>query len=160
MPKSRRKISPFGAGTSNLRTTVSRLSYVNRLLDRQTKKYLSDQLGLTNAEWVVLGYLAWNSPQSVAAISSETALFRSQVSRAIAELEHKGLVTRNVDVRDRRSPTFDLSDLGATMQQKLARWALRRQRRLETVMKPTQIKELDEMLGLLARYLESLRDDL
>jgi hypothetical protein len=61
-----------------------------------------------------------------------------------------------VDVRDRRSPTFDLSDLGATMQQKLARWALRRQRRLETVMKPTQIKELDEMLGLLARYLESL----
>ena len=156
MQKSKHEVPPFTAGTSNLRTTVSRLSYVNRLFDRQTKKYLSDRHGMTNAEWVIIGYLAWHSPRSIAAISNETALFRSQVSRAIAVLERKNLVIRNAVVRDRRSPTFELSPQGSEIHGKLAQWAFQRQHELEDQMTPEQIRELNEILGILARYLESL----
>ena len=155
MTKRTREVFPSGIGTSNLRTISSRLHYVQRLLDRQTKKYLSKSHELTNAEWAILGYLAWHSPQSVAAISDETALFRSQVSRAITELERKQLVRRSSNPRDRRSPAFSISAIGLKVQHSIAKWAFRRERSFKKLLSDQQIETLNESLGILAQYLKA-----
>lgn len=155
MAKIPKPSSQFDVGTLNLRTTAARLNYVHRLLDRQTKKYLSESHDMTNAEWAVLGYLAWHSPQTVAVMSTETALFRSQVSRAIAELSRKKLVTRVAGVKDRRSPQFSISPEGIEVQRAIAKWAFRRQRNLEKELTGQQATLLNDTLAILARYLKS-----
>jgi DNA-binding MarR family transcriptional regulator len=155
MTKRTREVFPSGIGTSNLRTISSRLHYVQRLLDRQTKKYLSKAHNLTNAEWAILGYLAWHSPQPVADIAGETALFRSQVSRAITELERKQLVHRSPNQKDRRSPTFSISAEGLKVQRSIAKWAIRRERNFKHLLSDQQIETLNESLGVLAQYLKA-----
>jgi hypothetical protein len=60
-----------------LRNLSYRITLIHRLLDRQTKKFLSEQHGMTNAEWYVLAYLAWHSPRTIATISTDLAIYKS-----------------------------------------------------------------------------------
>jgi len=138
-----------------LRNLSYRINFIHRLFDRQTKKFLSDNYGMTNAEWYVLGYLGWHSPRTIAAISSESAIYKSQVSHAVTLLVEKGLVLRADDPADRRSPRFRISARGRKMQQKIADWSMERQRMFAAQLTPQQYKTLDEALDILANYIKS-----
>jgi DNA-binding MarR family transcriptional regulator len=138
-----------------LRNLSYRINFIHRLFDRQTKKYLSEHYDMTNAEWYVLGYLAWHSPRTIAAISSESAIYKSQVSHAVTILVEKGLVLRADDPSDKRSPQFRISARGKRLQEKISIWSVERQKQLSAQLAPHQYKALDEALNILAAYVKT-----
>jgi DNA-binding MarR family transcriptional regulator len=153
-------ISPRSGGEIDgswpaLRNLSYRINFIHRLFDRQTKKFLSEHYDMTNAEWYVLGYLAWHSPRTIAAISNESAMYKSQVSHAVTVLVEKGLVLRADDPADKRSPRFRISARGHRLQKKIANWAIERQKQFAAQLAPHQYKALDEALDILAAYVKT-----
>jgi DNA-binding MarR family transcriptional regulator len=132
-----------------------RINFIHRLLDRQTKKFLSENFDMTTAEWYVLGYLAWYSPCTIATISSETAIYKSQVSHAVTLLVGKGLVLRTDDPADKRSPRFRISARGQRIQKKVSKWAVARQQELVEQLAAHQYAVLDGALDVLAGYIKA-----
>ncbi len=145
------KIGPWPA-LSNL---SYRINFIHRLLDRQTKQFLSAHFDMTTAEWYVLGYLAWHSPCTIATISGETAIYKSQVSHAVTVLVEKGLVLRTDDPADKRSPRFRISARGQRVQKKVSKWAVERQQELVEQLAPHQYAVLDGALDILAGYIKA-----
>jgi DNA-binding MarR family transcriptional regulator len=138
-----------------LRNLSYRINLVHRLLDCQTKKFLSDHFEMTNAEWYVLAYLAWHSPRTIATISTESAIYKSQVSHAVTALVEKGFVLRADDPADKRSPRFRISARGQRIQKKIAEWASDRQRQLAAQLAPHQYAVLDETLDALIAHVKA-----
>ena len=138
-----------------LRNLSYRINFIHRLFDRQTKKFLSETHGLTNAEWYVLAYLAWHSPQTIAAISTDLAIYKSQVSHAVTSLVKKKLVLRTDDPIDRRSPRFRISKGGLRLQDKISSWAAERQKQFAAQLPASHYQILDEALNILASYAKS-----
>jgi DNA-binding MarR family transcriptional regulator len=138
-----------------LRNLSYRINFIHRLFDRQTKKFLSETHGLTNAEWYVLAYLAWHSPRTIAAISTDLAIYKSQVSHAVTSLVGKRLVLRTDDPVDRRSPRFRISKRGLQMQARISQWAAARQKQFAAQLPAAHYQVLDEALNMLASYAKS-----
>lgn len=132
------------------------INLVHRLLDRQTKKFLSESVNLTSAERSVLGYLAWHSPGKIVDIAARTAIFKSQVSQAMMALERKGLVERATDSSDYRSYYFKVTASGQRLQAKIAAWTRKRQKTLAGQLSAQQREQTIEAMKLLARYLRSI----
>lgn len=64
---------------------------------------LMASLGLTAAQWAVLGALQ-DGPLSVAGIARRRGLRRQSVRETVARLETSGFVERQTDPNDRRAP--------------------------------------------------------
>ena len=69
-------------------------------------------LGLTPGEVNALARLEAGEPLSVAALQSATGQRRSTLTGVIDRLEARGLLTRAVNARDRRSFTLELTPAG------------------------------------------------
>lgn len=89
-----------------------RLSIVSRLINRRSTRYFTEAHGLTLAEWRAMAQIATGRATSVQTIASRTCSDKGQISRAIATLLDKGLVSALPDPHDRRSITFDLTQAG------------------------------------------------
>lgn len=139
---------------------VDNLSYhinlVHRLLDRQTKKYLNENIGLTSAERSVLGFLAWHSPSKIVDVAARTAIFKSQISQAMKILENKGFVEREADLIDNRSYYFKVTLKGRQLQKRIAAWTRKRQLVLAGQLSTQQRNETLKSLKILARHLNSV----
>ena len=57
---------------------------------------------ITPRQFEVLGYLAKRERWSVGEVASTLGVSSAAATKAIARLERKGLVTRTVDIMDRR----------------------------------------------------------
>jgi MarR family transcriptional regulator for hemolysin len=60
----------------------------------------------------VVSQLGLLSTGTVRSMADGAAVDRAEVSRAVQELTQRGLVKRNENAADRRSPTFVLTDAG------------------------------------------------
>lgn len=75
-------------------------------------RYYRKQHDLNIGAWRVLAHLAEAEPLSAKDISERTVMNQFRVTRAIAQLEKKGLVDRNFDKRDRRRIELRLTQAG------------------------------------------------
>lgn len=89
-----------------------RVLLLAKMIDRQSTEVLQREAGLSLAEWRSLANLALFQPASVRTIAENAWVDRAEVSRAFAGLERRGLVARTENPRDRRSPTFSLTEAG------------------------------------------------
>ncbi|MFV3127007.1 MarR family winged helix-turn-helix transcriptional regulator [Niveispirillum sp. KHB5.9] len=102
--------------TADIETFLSyRLSIVSRLINRRSTRYFTEKHGLTLAEWRALAQIAAGRATSVQAIAARTCSDKGQISRAIATLLDKGLITSLPDTNDRRLINFDLTAAGAAI---------------------------------------------
>jgi DNA-binding MarR family transcriptional regulator len=139
-----------------LKSISYRINYIHRLLDRQTKKFLTDHYRLTNAEWYVLAFLAamaLGESDTIVGISRKTAIFKPQVSQAMNSLAKRQLVRRIVDSSDGRTPRFQVSKKGKELRNEIARWTWARQKALIGQLSPGQSQTIDEALNILATYM-------
>jgi DNA-binding MarR family transcriptional regulator len=136
-----------------LRSISYRINYIHRLLDRQTKKFLTDHYRLTNAEWYVLAFLASGESDTIVGISRKTAIFKPQVSQAMNSLAKRQLVHRIVDSSDGRAPRFHVSKKGDNLRTEIARWTWARQKALVGQLSPAQSQAIDDGLTILATYM-------
>jgi DNA-binding MarR family transcriptional regulator len=89
-----------------------RVSTLAKLLDRRLARLVGDRFGLAVAEYRALTYIVMRPQSTVRAIAAGTFTDKAQISRAIAALEARGLVTRLIPGTDRRSPVFTATRTG------------------------------------------------
>jgi len=94
------------AWTRGPTTEIFRILLLAKMLDRLNTRILQESAGLSLAEWRMMGQLIIESPASVRQLAEWCWVDRAEVSRAAASLEARGLVERQENPRDRRSPLF------------------------------------------------------
>ena len=96
-----------------------RLGLVAKLIERHTTRTLSEQFGMTLAEWRVLAQLARIGPLTVRSLADHSWVDRAEVSRAAASLIAKKLVQQIRNPADRRSPYFACSAAGLRLYRRI-----------------------------------------
>ena len=100
----------------------------DRLSRRLARAYADE--GISIPEWRVLAVISQKPRMAARDVTAKTPMDKMAVSRAIASLEAKGLVTRAEDDRDRRVLTLALSPKGREVFGRIARQALDFERHL------------------------------
>lgn len=108
--------------------------------------YESEELSIP--EWRVLAVIAQKEFMAARDVVAQTPLDKMAVSRAVAQLEGKGLVARQADARDRRVYTLSLTASGAAMFRRVARAAMEYERAL---LAPLSAADRAQLKSLLAR---------
>ena len=71
-----------------------------------------ERFGITVAEWRILVNLAYSDSRSVRDIQQRVRLDKAKVSRAVARLESRGYLTKEIDGDDRRLLHLELTHSG------------------------------------------------
>ena len=89
-----------------------RLSVVTNRVSQAFASRYEAAWGLTIPEWRVLAVVGAFAPLSAAAVCERTAMDKVKVSRAVARLVRRGLLTRRRDAGDHRVRLLALGDEG------------------------------------------------
>ncbi len=100
----------------------------DRLSRRLARAYADE--GITIPEWRVLAVISQKPRMAARDVTAKTPMDKMAVSRAIASLEAKGLVTRAEDLSDRRVFAVALSRKGREAFSRIARRAIAFERQL------------------------------
>lgn len=95
---------------------------LNRLADavsREFSKIYRDRYGLTRPEWRTLAGLGQHGTMTATAIGEQSAMHKTKVSRAVAELERRKWLVRTRDLADRRVEKLTLTKAGAAVYREL-----------------------------------------
>ncbi|KQZ99540.1 MarR family transcriptional regulator [Mesorhizobium sp. Root157] len=90
-----------------------RLYHLADLVSREFSRIYKDRLGLTRPEWRVLAGLGQNGTMTATALGEQSAMHKTKVSRAVAELERRRWLLRVPDSDDRRLEQLTLTKAGA-----------------------------------------------
>lgn len=132
------------------------LSLLTAKLQAHLARHYRQSLGLALPEARVLAVLGYHRPVSSNAIVQHTTMDKATVSRAIARLMRRGLVTRKADPEDRRLLVLDFTGKGERAYRDLAMLARRWESWLTEAMPRTTRTRLTRDLGLLIRRLDSV----
>ena len=89
------------------------LVLVAKLIDRYFSALLAQHSTLSIAEWRVVAQLAMLETSTVRKMARQACVDPAEVSRSAAGLVKRGLVKREANDKDRRSPQFSLTSRGA-----------------------------------------------
>ncbi|GLS34217.1 DNA-binding transcriptional regulator, MarR family [Mesorhizobium albiziae] len=95
---------------------------LNRLADavsREFSKIYRDRHGLTRPEWRALAGLGQHGTMTATAIGEQSAMHKTKVSRAVAELERRKWLVRTQDPADRRVENLTLTKKGESVYREL-----------------------------------------
>ncbi len=81
-------------------------------VSREFSKIYSDRLGLTRPEWRTLSGLGQHGTMTAKELGAQSAMHKTKVSRAVAELERRRWLTRTLDENDRRVEHLTLTKPG------------------------------------------------
>ena len=81
-------------------------------VSREFSRVYSDRLGLTRPEWRTLSGLGQRGTMTATALGEQSAMHKTKVSRAVAELERRRWLTRTPDESDRRVEHLTLTKAG------------------------------------------------
>lgn len=89
-----------------------RLYHLADLVSREFARVYKDRLGLTRPEWRTLAGLGQHGAMTATALGEQSAMHKTKVSRAVAELERRRWLTRLPDDKDRRVEHLALTKAG------------------------------------------------
>jgi DNA-binding MarR family transcriptional regulator len=92
-----------------------RLLVLARMIDRQAARQLQQEFEITLAEWRVLAFICAAGPATASAVGHSGGIDRAEISRAVAKLERKELVTRQPDPGNRRKLIISPTDRGHSL---------------------------------------------
>ncbi|MFL6798386.1 MAG: MarR family winged helix-turn-helix transcriptional regulator [Xanthobacteraceae bacterium] len=107
--------------------------------------------GINIPEWRVLVILGENGTMTGKAVGAETHMHKTKVSRAVAQLEERKLLTRRANRADLRESFLSLTPAGRTVYEELAPRALEFMDRLSEVVAPADRAAFDRAMQLLTR---------
>jgi DNA-binding MarR family transcriptional regulator len=88
---------------------------LNRLADAVSREFAAiykERYGLTRPEWRTLATLGQFGTATATAVGEHSAMHKTKVSRAVAELERRRWLTRQADAGDRRIEHLTLTTAG------------------------------------------------
>ena len=141
-----RKVSPAH------RSFIYKIGILRRLLDRYSGPSLTDQSGLTLAEWRVLTNLYSSSPTTSRQLCIRLQADKAEVSRACAGLIAKGYASRRIDSADRRSALIVITPRGERLHDQIIPLRQAMQAELESPLSKAEVAELHRILDKLTEF--------
>jgi DNA-binding MarR family transcriptional regulator len=113
-----------------------RLNVLASLVSQALSRVYAERYKIGVPEWRVLVTLGQYSVMTGKTIGTHTHMHKTKVSRAVAELERRKLVTRRVNRADLRESFLSLTPAGRAIYEELAPGALEFARKLAEVIDP------------------------
>jgi len=107
-----------------------RLNLVAQAVSEQLSTIYADKFNLDIPQWRILANLASRGDVTAQDIARFTYSHKSTISRAVQELEDRGLIVRNVSQTDKRSFTLTLTSDGRRLVRQLLPLVLEFEERL------------------------------
>jgi DNA-binding MarR family transcriptional regulator len=127
-----------------------RLSVLSNRISQAIAKLYQARFGFGITEWRVIAVLGRYPELSANAVAERTAMDKVAVSRAVAHLLERGLLTREMHGDDRRRSVLTLSEAGYRIYDEIVPLALGRERQLLAALTPEERIQLDRIMDKLA----------
>jgi len=134
-----------------------RLAVLAEDVSRTVAQLYADRFDLTRQEWRVLAAVAANRRMAAKDIAEYSTLDKMSVSRAVAALEAKALISREEDPADRRNKLLALTPSGRALYQKIVPLVRAREAYLLEALSPAEREMLDGVLDKLTSRARGLR---
>ncbi len=125
------------------------LTFVSNKLSRSGSALYRRHFGVGIIEWRILAMLAVEPSIPATRVCQVIGLDKGPVSRSLAFMERRGLVTIRADEADTRRRLATLTPAGRALHDRIIVVALERERRLLSCLTPEQRAALVELLNLL-----------
>lgn len=133
----------------------SRLMVLANLLKRGAILRYKRLTGLSSVEFGLVASLGRNPPMSVISLAEAVGMDKGQISRALAGLVSRRLVTKAGNPRDNRETLVCLTRSGLAAHDAIVAGAQERNRRL---LEALSMEELEALLGQIDRLTEAAAD--
>jgi DNA-binding MarR family transcriptional regulator len=120
-----------------------RLYRLADLVSREFATVYKDRLSLTRPEWRVLAGLGQHRKLTATQLGEQSAMHKTKVSRAVAELERRRWLVRTPDENDRRIEHLTLTKAGLDTYREMVPLAKAFERRLSQAMGAVRLAEFD-----------------
>ena len=127
-----------------------RLSVLSNRISQAIAKLYQARFGFGITEWRVIAVLGRYPALSANSVAERTAMDKVAVSRAVAHLLERGLLTREMHGDDRRRSVLTLSEAGYAIYDEIVPLALGRERQLLAALTPEERTQLDRIMDKLA----------
>ena len=128
-----------------------RLNVLAEAVSQSLSQRYAERHGITVPEWRVLAMLGEHASLTSAQIARRTRMHKTKVSRAVADLDAKGMVSRAANRDDMREAILTLSAKGARLYGDIAPMALAFADDLIAELSPTDQAALWRILGKLEK---------
>jgi DNA-binding MarR family transcriptional regulator len=133
-----------------------RLNVVASLTSQALAQIYAERFGLTIPGWRVTATLGQYGVRTARDIAAHAVMHKSTVSRAVSQLERRGLVLRMPNRDDRREELLELTEAGRGIYHAVAPEALAFEDRLTTVLTPAEQAHLMALIDKLDRQARRL----
>jgi DNA-binding MarR family transcriptional regulator len=130
-----------------------RLYRLADLVSREFAAVYKNRLGLTRPEWRVLAGLGQHGTLTAKLLGEQSAMHKTKVSRAVAELERRRWLSRTPDANDRRIEHLTLTKAGLAAYGEMVPLAKTFERRLSQAMGAARLAEFDYGLERLEEFM-------
>lgn len=142
------------AGVLELETFLPyRLYRLADLVSREFAAVYKDRFGLTRPEWRVLAGLGQHGTLTAKTLGEQSAMHKTKVSRAVAELERRRWLSRTSDPGDRRIEHLTLTKAGLAAYGEMVPLAKAFERRLSKALGAACLAELDHGLERMEEFM-------
>ncbi len=125
------------------------LNVVANLVSQALSRVYARRYGIGVPEWRVLVTLGQFEAMTAKAIGAHTHMHKTKVSRAVALMEKRRLVTRRANREDKREAFLSLTASGQAMYKEVAPHALDFAKRLTEILPPGDREAFDRAIALL-----------
>ena len=126
-----------------------RLNVVGTLGGRALGRIYGEHFGIGIPEWRVIAQLGEFGSLTSRAIGEMSQMHKTKVSRAVAELESRGLVSRTANRQDRRESFVALTPAGLRVYAQIVPLALAFEARWIEGIAPDELKVFERVLSTL-----------
>jgi DNA-binding MarR family transcriptional regulator len=89
-----------------------RLSVVATIVSQGFARLYSERFGISIPEWRVVAMLGQHRTLTSKGVAERTLMHKTMVSRAVTDLEHHGLLSRQINRADKREAFLTLTETG------------------------------------------------
>ena len=146
-----RDAGPHAAGELRLEEFLPHRLNVLSSLVSQALTRVYERHGIGIPEWRVLVTLGEHGAMTGKGVGAHTHMHKTKVSRAVAQLEQRRLITRKVNRADLREAFLSLAPAGRAVYEELAPQALAFMARLSEVVPPADRPAFDRAMKALTR---------
>ena len=133
-----------------------RLSVLANTVSNALSGVYRERFGLTIPDWRLIAVLARFPGSSAQALVDHTRMDKVAISRSVARLETRGLITRELSESDRRSFKLVLTAEGEAIYRDIVPLARALESELEKGLDPEERARLDDLLGRLQAVADTL----
>lgn len=116
-----------------------------------------DRFDLTRDQWRILAWLGKHAEMQAKEVGRNAGLDKMQMSRALARLEEKKLVSIKPDAQDRRGNILQLTKQGRALYDKITPLVTAREDYLLAALTPDEAASLDTIIAKLRRQALTLK---